>query len=258
MRHLLPLLLLASCTGQPDIAPGKIVSNNPCVDAILAEVAEPAQIGAVSAWSHNPATASAPVKWARRFPAIGTEAEAIILAKPKLALIGAFGRTEALERTGVAFVAFAVPATISESTQQVRSLSAQIGRADQGETLASAIDTATQPRVQLSKSAIIWLSGGFVPGKGTLQDEMLARAGYRNASESYGLRQWDVLPLETLVSNPPDVIFTPLKGDDWRSHAMRHRVLARITEKTRIVAFPEKLLNCGGPSIISAMRILQS
>lgn len=262
MRLLSPaLLLLASCAGQPPIAPGKIVSNNPCVDGILAEVADPAQIGAVSAWSHNPASASAPVAWARRYPAIGTEAEAVILARPRLALIGAFGRTDAFEKANVPHASYGVPATISESARQVRELGTLIGQANKGEQLARAIEASTQvPRRAGGKSAIIWLSGGFVPGKGTLQDELLTYAGYRNASAVYGLRQWDVLPLETLIRTPPDVIFTPVKagGDAARTLALRERVLSKLVPKPRLVAFPERLLNCGGPSVIAAMQVLKS
>ena len=40
MRCLWPaVLLLAGCSGGPEVAPGGIVSNNPCIDAILAQVA---------------------------------------------------------------------------------------------------------------------------------------------------------------------------------------------------------------------------
>ena len=39
MKWVWPLvLLLGGCSGQPSIAPGGIVSNNPCIDAILAEM----------------------------------------------------------------------------------------------------------------------------------------------------------------------------------------------------------------------------
>ena len=41
-------VLLGGCAPQPAIAPNRIVSNNPCIDAVLAEVAAPQQIGAVS------------------------------------------------------------------------------------------------------------------------------------------------------------------------------------------------------------------
>jgi hypothetical protein len=33
---------MTACTPQPAIAPQKIISTNPCLDAILAEIADPA------------------------------------------------------------------------------------------------------------------------------------------------------------------------------------------------------------------------
>jgi iron complex transport system substrate-binding protein len=256
MRFLWPaLLLITGCSGGPEVAPGKIVSNNPCVDAILAKIADPAQIGAVSAWSHDVNSASAPVAWARRFPAIGADAESLIATRPKLALIGSFGNATPLDRAGIKHLAYGVPASVSESRIQVRDVARAIGRIAEGEQLVTAIDMATKQK-PARRSAIIWLSGGFVPGQGTLQDELLARAGFRNASASYGLKQWDVLPLETMLRHPPDVIFTPLANKSDRALLLRHRVLARMDPKPQIIAFPEKLLNCGGPSIVAAMAIL--
>jgi iron complex transport system substrate-binding protein len=256
MRLLWPtLLLITGCSGGPEVAPGKIVSNNPCVDAILADIADPAQIGAVSAWSHDVNSASAPVTWARRFPAIGADAESVIATRPKLALIGSFGNTTPLDRAGIKHLAYGVPASVAESRAQVRGLAQAIGRIAEGEQLVAEIDTATRQKPAV-RSAIIWLSGGFVPGQGTLQDELLARAGFRNASTSYGLKQWEVLPLETMLRHPPDVIFTPLADNGDHALALRHHILARMDPKPRIVAFPEKLLNCGGPSIVEAMAIL--
>ena len=257
------LFACASCSSQPTIPPAKIVSNNPCVDAILAEVAEPSQIGAVSVYSHDIASGSAPLDWAKRFPALGAEAEAIILARPRLALIGAFGDTSALDSAGIHHLDFGVPTSVDESVAQVRTVARAVGRRDAGEALVREMLDAVKPlplQERTKRTAIIWLSGGFVPGKGTLQDELLARAGYRNASETYGLKQWDMLPLESLIRQPPDIIFTPIKatGDNARTLALRERVLSKLSPKPKIIPFPERLLNCGGPSIVDAMKLLKA
>jgi iron complex transport system substrate-binding protein len=109
------LLLLESCTTGPAIPANSIVSNNPCIDAILAEIAKPGQIGAVSIYSQNPESASAPLDWARRLPALGTSAEEIIAAKPRLVLTGnlaSSGTNAALAKAGVKTLAFGVPATV--------------------------------------------------------------------------------------------------------------------------------------------------
>jgi iron complex transport system substrate-binding protein len=261
MRTLLPvLLLLAGCRNEAGhVPPGKIVSNNPCVDAILAEIAAPDQIGAVSLWSHAPGSGSAPLAWARRYPAIGSGAEDVIAAQPSLAFVGAFGSLAALERAGVRHKGLGVPISISESRAQILNVAREIGRNAQGQILAKRIDLATTaPSDTKRPSAIIWLSGGFVPGKGTLQDELLARAGFVNASARYGLKQWDQLPLESLIRRPPDIIFTPVATQGDRALALRYRALKSLNPQPKIVALPEKLLNCGGPSIPPLMAILKA
>jgi len=262
MRMIWPLLLLGGCSQGPAIAPGKIVSNNPCIDGVLAEIADPASIGAISRYSQEPESSSAPIGWAKRFPAIVVSAEEIIAAAPRLVLSGNYastGTNAALEKAGIPIRSFGVPGTLDESEAQVIAIAHAIGREPQGADLVERMKKATQPESD-GRSAIIWQTGGFVAGKGTIQDEMLARAGFRNASSSYGLKQWDILPLEAILRNPPDIIFTPMSGagEDARALALRHRVLGHLSGRTRVIAFPDRLLFCGGPTVIEAMQRLRS
>lgn len=259
MRRVWPLLLLAGCSGQPAIPPSGIVSNNPCIDGVLAEIAAPGQIAAISAYSHDPASSSAPLAWSLRLPAIGTTAEEIIAAKPRLVLTGNLasqGTNAALAKLGVPMVAMGVPASVAESVGQIRTLAVALNQKAAGEELVARIERwssdaplspAPSPLRGVASSAIIWQSGGFVPGKGSLQDELLTRAGFRNASARYGLGQWGQLPLEVLMRNPPDVIFT----------SKPHPAFARLPH-TRIVPFPDRLSFCGGPTIIEAMKVLRA
>ncbi len=258
------LSLLAGCTSEPAVPPQSIVSNNPCIDSILAEIAVPGQVGAISAYSKHAESSSSPLAWARDIPAIGSSAEEIIAVSPSLFLTGnlaSSGTNAALAKAGVKMVAIGVPSTIAESEAQVMRVARAIGRAEAGQALVNQIEIAVSiPKAAPPRmSAIIWQTGGFVAGKGTLQDELLARAGYRNASATYGLKQWDSLPLETLIRNPPDVIFTPLsaKGDDARALSLRHDILRHIKGKSRIEDFPDSLLFCGGPTIVRAMTRLR-
>jgi iron complex transport system substrate-binding protein len=260
MRRGWPLLLLAGCSGQPAIPAGGIVSNNPCIDGVLAEIAVPGQIAAISAYSHDPASSSASLSWARKLPALGTTAEEIIAAKPRLVLTGNLasqGTNAALAKVGLPMVAMGVPASVAESIGQIRTLAAVLKQKAAGEELVKRIekvigDAPLSPALSRKEdgqqsSAIIWQSGGFVPGKGSLQDELLTRAGFQNASARYGLGQWSQLPLDVLMRNPPDVIFT----------SKPHPAFARLPH-TRIVRFPDRLSFCGGPTIIEAMKVLRS
>lgn len=260
---ILSAFALAGCASQPVIAPNGVVSNNPCIDAVLAEIASPGQVTAVSSYSHDPDSASAPLAWSAKLPAIGTGAEELLLARPKMVLTGnlaSSGANAVLARAGVKTVAVGVAPTIAEDMQQIRTLAAALGRTDAGEALISDIEESL-PDTQISwppVSAIIWQNGGFVPGKGTLQDELLARHGFRNTSVQYGLSSWGVLPLETLLRNPPQVIFMPTtaRGADAREMNARQKLLAHLGGRTQIVDFPDKLLFCGGPTIIKVSSIL--
>lgn len=260
---LLPAFALAGCTSQPVIAPNGVVSNNPCIDAVLAEIALPGQVTAVSSYSHDPDSASAPLTWSAKLPAIGSGAEELLLARPKMVLTGnlaSLGANAVLARAGIKTVSVGVAPTIAEDMQQIRTLATALGRTDAGEQLISDIEKSL-PSIQISGpsvSAIIWQNGGFVPGKGTLQDELLARHGFRNASAQYGLSSWGVLPLETLVRNPAQVIFMPTNahGSDARALSARQELLRHLGGRTRIVDFPDKLLFCGGPTIIKVSSIL--
>ncbi len=264
---LLFAMTVAGCSNQPAIPAGSIVSNNPCIDAVLAEVAAPGQIGAVSIFSHDGESGSAPINWARALPALGTSAEEIIAAKPKLVLTGNLasgGTNAALAKASVKMIGFGVPASIKDNIVQIRDIAKAIGRFEAGERLVQRIENAVSMppvlKAQVKKSAIIWQGGGFVAGQGTLQDELLARAGFANASATYGLKQWDILPVETVLRNPPDVIFMPAAayGEEGRSLTARVRLLRHIKGKARIIPFPDKLLFCGGPTIVDAMRVMKS
>ena len=258
-----PIFALAGCASQPVIAPNGVVSNNPCIDAVLAEIALPGHVTAISSYSHDPDSASAPLAWSAKLPAIGTGAEELLLARPKLVLTGnlaSSGANAVLARAGVKTVAIGVAPTIAEDIQQIRTIAAALGRGDAGERLISDIKESL-PSTQfsgLNVSAIIWQNGGFVAGEGTLQDELLARHGFRNASAQYGLSSWGVLPLETLMRNPPQVIFMPThkSGSDAREMRARQKLLAHLGGRTRIIEFPDRLLFCGGPTIIKVSAIL--
>ena len=255
---------LAGCARPPVIAPHGVVSNNPCIDAVLAEIALPGQISAVSIYSHDADSASAPLAWARQLPAMGMSAEELLLARPKLVLTGnlaSSGANAVLARAGIKTIALGVAPTIADDVQQIRTIAAALDRTDAGEALISDI-LESLPSTQFSGpfvSAIIWQNGGFVAGKGTLQDELLARHGFRNASTQYGLSSWGVLPLETLMRNPPMVIFMPTnaRDSDARETRARQELLGHLGERTRIVDFPDRLLFCGGPTIIKVSAILK-
>ncbi|MEL0209648.1 MAG: ABC transporter substrate-binding protein, partial [Novosphingobium sp.] len=67
-----------------------IVSLNPCTDAILAEVADPAQILAISHYSKDPRSASMDARLASALPATRGTVEEVLALDPDMVVAGSF------------------------------------------------------------------------------------------------------------------------------------------------------------------------
>ena len=74
---------------NPGVRP-TIVSLNPCADAILAEVAAPGQLLAVSHFSHDPRASSMPLVEARRYRIAGGTGEEVLALQPDVGVAGTF------------------------------------------------------------------------------------------------------------------------------------------------------------------------
>ncbi len=258
---------LNACSASPPKrvytkVPTRIVSMSPCIDAILMEVASPDQIAAISHYSQDPEATSIDLKIANRFKSVSYNIEEVIAQNPDLVIATGpvpIQTSAALERIGIPLMQVPIPETVAQSRQQIADIAVRVGRSGAQKMIdariasAMANATAAQHRGNL-QTALIW-QGGMVPGKGTLADEMLALAGYRNAASVYGLRQWDMLPMEPLLASPPGILFTA-KNAKSRDRILSHPVMKAASHKIRIVDFPSRMLNCGGPTIIDALGIL--
>lgn len=237
----------------------RVVSINPCVDAVLMQVADARQIAGISHYSQDPRATSIPLAQARRFKATSGTAEEVVALAPDVVIAGghvAPSTILALRRIGVKLVQLPVPETIAESEAQVRTIATAVGRPARGDALVARIEAArAAARAGPPVPALIWQGGGMVPGDRTLAGDLLRASGFRNMSAAYGLQTWDVLPLEYLVARPPRVLLslgTAAAGD----RMLDHPVLRPLAKRIAIRTFPNRLLNCGGPVIIDALATL--
>ena len=251
------LLLLAACTAAPgrEAAHPSIVSLNPCTDAILAEVADPAQIAGLSSYSSDPAASSMDVATARRFASVSGSVEELAALHPDLVIGSTFtppASVSAMARMGLRFAAFGAASTVAESQAQVRDIAALAGHPARGAALNTRIDRAlalAAPPPGAPVPAIVWQAGGMVAGSGTLISDLLGRTGFTNLAAARGLRQADLLPLEVLLADPPRVLFVAGKGRGNEDRLLAHPALRGLRGTLRTPLDPV-LLWCGGPSIV--------
>ena len=259
--HVLTLLLAPALLAAAATRPPRLVSINPCVDALLWRVADPGEIVAISRYSQDPRATSVPLAWARGFRATDGTAEELVALKPDTVLAGSGtdpATVKALRRLGVRLIEFPVPESVGQSIAQARAVAAIAGHAERGAALAGAIERAAQPQAGTRVPALLWREGGLVLGAGTLAEDLLARAGFRNVSPDYGLGKWGVLPLERLIARPPKVILSTPAAEAGGDRLATHRALRNLRVSARIVPFPGWLMNCGGPTIMPAMARLRA
>lgn len=251
-------LLIAGCSKIDKDDTGKIVSINPCTDAILLELASPEQIGAISQYSHDPTSSSVELEIAKKFTAIGQSAEEIIALKPSLVLAGGHlspSTLRALHSLDIRVMQSPVANSIDQSHDQIRDIATAIDQEERGEALIKQIEMALGKASTDTPAipALIWQGGGLVPGKDTLIDELLAHTGFENTATQYGLSQWDIIGLERLSANPPAVI---LRGGNSSDRILYHPIMDDID--TEITDFPQSLIWCAGPTIIKAANKLHA
>ena len=256
-------LALASCTAAPisHAAHPSIVSLNPCTDAILAEVADPAQIAGLSSYSSDPAASSMDVSTARRFASVSGSVEELAALHPDLVIGSTFtppASVSAMARMGLRFAAFGAASTVADNQAQVRAIAALAGHPERGDALNARIDRALELAAPLPGAAIpaiVWQSGGMVAGVGTLISELLGRTGFTNLAAARGLSQADLLPLEVLLADPPQVLFIAGNGRSNEDRLLAHPALRGLRATLRAPLDPA-LLWCGGPSIVRTVARL--
>ena len=249
---------------RQDAAPAQttFVSLNPCLDAILVEVAEPERILAISHFSHQPGGSSLAPDVAARFASTGGTAEEIIALAPDIVLASAFlppATKSALERAGLRIETFGSPKTLDQSAAQIERMAALVGTDQPAKDVSAAmlsppvnilmpdqIDAEPGP----DPSVLLWQAGQIVAGQETLIAQLIKEAGFTNHGEALGLGQADYVTLEQVLSDPPDLLL--VAGD---SLGQQHPALSQI-EDTRVHFFDPSLFYCGGPSVADAREEL--
>ena len=253
--------LLAGCAAPPPerFAGGHptIVSLNPCTDAILAEVADPQQILAISHYSHDRRSTSMDLARARKFRATGGTVEEVLALDPDLVVGSTFmapATRAALGRLGLRVETIGIATSVAASEAQVRQLAALAGHPERGEALVARIEAAlaAAASARAPVNAILWQPDGIVPGEGELISELMRRTGFVNQTAARGMRQADYLALERLLADPPQVLLVA-----GRERGQRHPALQQLAEM-RVAGLDPALLYCGGPTIIRAAGWLRA
>lgn len=260
----LSALTLAALPARAE--PRRIVSLNPCLDAILVEVADREQIAALSHFARDRDTSTI-ADIATDFPLTYESAEEVMSFKPDLVLTSrhsSLATRNALRRVEIATELFIEPQSIAESLAQVRAVAAAVNRPARGEYLVAQIEAALQdaaPEPNVAPlQALLYQRNGFSTGGGTMLDDLLTHAGFQNVGSRYGLKGWGNIPMERVIADPPAVLLATQSRPGmptWANRIAGHPALRHMQDRMYLAAFPDKFIYCGGPVLIKATQALR-
>jgi iron complex transport system substrate-binding protein len=247
--------------------PARIVSVNLCTDELVLRLADHKNIASVT-WLAATSSASNVADLATRIPTNHGLAEEIIPLAPDLVVAGIYTARAAvalLKRTGIPVLDLDVPRSLSEIRTQYRQVGQALGEQERAERIIAEMDSRlaaipvnlTSPRPR----AMVFNPNGYTIGKGTLTDEIITRAGMENLSTTLGIDKYSQIALETVVTNGVDVLIVSAYRDGPPAMAMevlRHPVLAKISDRTRIAVVPSRLWACAGPGNVDAIALLNN
>jgi iron complex transport system substrate-binding protein len=256
----------SACAGDPH-KPTRIVSVNLCTDELVLRLADHKNIASVT-WLAATSSASNVADLAMQIPANHGLAEEVIPLDPDLVVAGIYTARAAvalLKRTGIPVLDLDVPRSLSEIRAQYRKVGQAFGEEERAERIIAGMDSRlaaipanlTSPRPR----AMVFNPNGYTIGKGTLTDEIITRAGMENLSATLGIDKYSQISLETVVMNAVDVLIVSAYRDGppaMATEILRHPVLAKISDRTRIAVVPSRLWACAGPGNIDAIALLSN
>jgi iron complex transport system substrate-binding protein len=259
-----------SAAGLPSAAdtvskPHRIVSMNLCTDEQVLRLADRRNIASVTWQSPNPNLSNV-AQLAQEIPINHGLTEEVIPLKPDLILAGIYttrAPVAVLKRAGMRVVDVDVPHSFDDVRQQYRDVAALLGEQERGDHIIVEMDSnlarLARERPPVAPTAIVFHPNNFTFGRGSLIDAVVTRAGLENVAARLGVGEYGQVPLEVLTMNPVDVLVVSAYRDGPQAMAtqiLRHPVLSRLSERTRVIVMPDRFWNCGGPALVEAVETL--
>lgn len=242
----------------------RVVSINLCTDQLAMMVAAPGQILSLSHLAVDP-RASSMAKEATAYPLNRGGAEQVFLSHPDLVLASIHtsqATVDLLRKLGMNVVQVPDVSAFDQIPESIRRVAGPMGRAKQGEALIARFerDLAALTSDLPPRRAALYYPNGYSVGTGTLSNEVLSHAGFRNLAAEIGLSGGGNLPLENLVMAAPALVITspPYPGASRAEEILSHPALAELQRDTRILDQNDADWLCGTPHVLRALARIKA
>ncbi len=251
--------------------PQRIVSLNLCVDQILIDLVAKKRIAALSFLATDRAM-SAIAERARSYPRVRGSAEGVLALDPDLVIAGSYSTLATrslLQRLGKRVVVVKQPATIDGVRGLITRLADLVGAPQRGQEMIAAFDKRLQAATSMvspsnrpaarQTTVLAVQVNSIVSMPNSLLGDALQRAGLKNTASDLVRGRSGRVPLEMIVSHPPDVLVLANAPEDFKTvlaDNLRHPVIAGLTKNRPVVSLPMWATLCGTPYVATAVERL--
>jgi iron complex transport system substrate-binding protein len=271
-RHATAVVALALILFAP-IAPAhaqspaqRIVSLNLCTDQILIDLVPPQRIRALSHVAAD-ATVSSIADRAKDFTRLRGEAEEVLALDPDLIVTTEFSTpatVSLLERLRRRVVKIPFAQDVAGVRHAVRQIAREVGAVATGDAIIANLDrriavAASVPKRGTTPTAVVYQLNSIASGPGTLEDEALRIAGFRNKAPELNLEPGGRVALESIVADPPDLLVLSAPSGTYRTvvaEALTHPGLTGAMRNRATIVLPWRYWLCGTPHIADAIEEL--
>jgi len=258
--------------------PQRIVSLTMFSDEVLLELVGPGRLIAVTSFATDPAVSNIAERIAAIPNRLDFHAELILSLRPDLVVVANWSEAQAVDQlraAGLPVYLSSSAITVEQVRQKIRALARVVGEARAGEELVARMDRRLE---SLSKrlaavpedrrlTVLDWSAWGAAMGRGSSWDEVVRRAGLRNAVADLPVDGWGQVPLskEKLIELDPDLLVLPgwVYGEQGGAEAFYAQVAAdpalrnlKALRNRRLVRVPENLRATTSQHMAEAIEFL--
>lgn len=245
--------------------PQRIVSMNLCVDQLLWQLVPHERLVSISYLSAEPLWSPIAQQVQGMNLNHGLAEEIMPLHADKI-LVMPFDSPAAvqlLQRLGAPVASVMLPNNLAEIPQQILQLGNLVGAENTAQDLIADISQQFNKLDQLkqhtqARTAFWYSSNGVVIGGGTLEHELMTRAGLRNLAAEQGIDGFTPLDIELLIAAKPQLLIIEESSSEVFSLAreyLAHPALAN--QNMRIIRLPAGLSGCAATTVGEVADVLQ-
>jgi iron complex transport system substrate-binding protein len=243
----------------------RVASANLCVDQLVLQLADPAQMVTVH-WLTREPDDSRMAQVAQAYPANHGQAEELLGYQPDLVFVGSYNSPVAnsmMKALGLDIVSVADPLNYDDIRRNIHQIATALKVPARGTVLVDAFDQALLPTRDVLKNrklkVLVFGSGGYSAGKPGLFHSTLEHVGLINMAAIGENSGWVPMTVEDVLTMQPDILILGDYRPDAPSMAgniVQHPALATLRQSVPVIHMPTRLWNCGTPMLATAAQFL--